>query len=67
VQHDAGVLADRVEHHRMLEFGDGLAHDLDRLRLGRLRCVGSRSGTRASDMRWRAGALCVTLSCMALF
>ena len=33
VQHDAGVLADRVEHHRILEFGDDLAHDFDRLRL----------------------------------
>src|SRR5581483_3889441 len=33
VQHDRAVLADRVEHHRVLRLGDDLAHDVDRLRL----------------------------------
>ena len=33
MQHHAGILADRIEHHRLSEFGDDLAHDLDRLRL----------------------------------
>ena len=31
LQHDARILADRVEHHRVLEFGGHLANDLDRL------------------------------------
>ena len=33
MKHDARILADRVEHHRILELGDDLAHDLDRLGL----------------------------------
>ena len=33
VEQDARVLADRVEHHRLLQLGHDLAHDLDRLRL----------------------------------
>ena len=33
VQHDRAVLADRVQHHRVLGLGDDLAHDVDRLRL----------------------------------
>jgi hypothetical protein len=32
MQHDAGVLANRIEHHRPFELGDDFAHDLDRLR-----------------------------------
>ena len=31
VQHHRAVLADRVEHHRPLALGDGLAHDVDAL------------------------------------
>ena len=31
VQHDARILADRIEHDRIAEFGRDLAHDLDRL------------------------------------
>ena len=32
-QHHRAVLADRVEHHRVLELGDHLAHDVDALGL----------------------------------
>ncbi len=32
-QHDGGVLADRIEHHRPLELGGDLADDVDALRL----------------------------------
>ena len=32
-QHDGGVLADRVEHHRPLELGGDLADDVDALGL----------------------------------
>jgi hypothetical protein len=31
VQHHRAVLADRVEHHRVVGFGDDLAHDVDAL------------------------------------
>ena len=31
MQHDAGILADRIEHDGLFEFGDDLAHDLDGL------------------------------------
>ena len=31
MQHDAGVLADRIQHHRLLELGNDVAHDLDGL------------------------------------
>jgi hypothetical protein len=52
MQHDARILADRVEHHRILELGDDLAHDLDRLGLEapQVRCelvVLGRSGMRS--------------------
>jgi hypothetical protein len=33
VQHHAGILADRIEHHRIAEFGDDFAQDGDRLGL----------------------------------
>ena len=33
VQHDAGILADRIEHHRLFELGNDVAHDLDGLGL----------------------------------
>jgi hypothetical protein len=33
VQHDAGILADRIEHDRFGKLGHGFAHDVDRLRL----------------------------------
>ena len=35
-QHDGGILADGVEHHRLLELGRDLAEDVDALRLQRL-------------------------------
>ena len=47
VQHDRAVLADRVEHHRTLALGDGLAHDLDALGLEALE-VGQRAGHGAT-------------------
>ena len=33
MQHHRRILADRIEHHRPLAFGDDLAHDVDALRL----------------------------------
>src|SRR5262245_46110961 len=33
MQHHRGILADRVEHHRVAELGRDLAHDMDALRL----------------------------------
>ena len=33
MQHHAGIFADRIEHDRLFELGDHLAHDLDRLGL----------------------------------
>jgi hypothetical protein len=33
MQQYARILADRIEHHRFFELGDGLAHDRDRFRL----------------------------------
>src|SRR5690606_23196355 len=33
VQHDRAVLADRIEHHRVVRLGDNLAHDMDALGL----------------------------------
>ncbi len=32
VQHDGAVLADRIEHHRIVAFGDDLAHDVNAFR-----------------------------------
>jgi hypothetical protein len=29
VQHHGGILADRIEHHRLFSLGDDLAHDVD--------------------------------------
>src|SRR5450631_2388521 len=33
MQHDTGILADRIEHDRLAEFGRNLAQDLDRFSL----------------------------------
>ena len=33
MEHDRAVLADGLEHHRLLGLGDDLAHDMDRLAL----------------------------------
>jgi hypothetical protein len=40
VEHDARVLADRIKHHRLFEFGDDFPHDLDDSASMRLRCLG---------------------------
>ena len=33
MQHDRGIFADRIEHHRIAELGRDLAHDVDALGL----------------------------------
>ena len=33
MQHDGGILADRIQHHRIAEFGRNLAHDVERFSL----------------------------------
>ena len=44
-QQDRRVLADRIQHHRPLELGDDLAHDVDALGLERAQVVrGDRGG-----------------------
>ena len=62
-QQDRRVLADRVEHHRPLELGDHLPHDVDALGferpqvvvLHRRRCCRRRSGSRRRDRPlWRS-------------
>ena len=40
MQHNAGVFADRIKHHRLAKLCDHLPHDLDRLRLEPLEMFG---------------------------
>ena len=52
-EHHGAVLADRVQHHRVLGLGDDLAHDVDRLGLeplemGQANALGAHAGTSAS-------------------
>ena len=42
MQHHARILADRIEHHRLFELRDDLAHDLDGLCLEPLEVLGER-------------------------
>ena len=46
-QHDGGVLADGIEHHRALALGDHLAEDVDGLGLQALQ-VGEHGGGQSA-------------------
>jgi hypothetical protein len=45
-QQDRRVLADRVQHHRALELGDDLAHDVDTFGFERPQMIGGRGRIR---------------------
>src|SRR5581483_9591316 len=67
VQHRRAVLADRVEHHRVLRLGDDFAHDVDRLRLeplevGELQTLHPSFSSFASTIRADSAGSCLVVS-----
>ncbi len=78
MQHHRGVLADRVEHHRIAEFGGNLAHDVDALGLelaeiggqtllhGLALKLGRMTGSSGRSA-WSSAALLLALCALAAF
>ncbi len=60
------VLADRIEHHRPLELGDHLAHDVNALGLERPEVVVPQRGLRGHHARCRPGRLGQLHRCLVI-